>query len=53
MQKIESGFTVILTADEEEPHCNRCDNANCEYLCLNMCGAKHCWNGYERKIVVN
>ena len=47
MQKIESAF-VILLADDEEPDCNRCDNYDCDYLCLNKCGAEHGWYGYGR-----
>lgn len=43
---------VLLTADDEEPICSRCDNNDYEHICYNMCGAKKGWQGYERAVVI-
>ena len=51
MLKIKSGF-AIHTVDDEETDCNRCDNSNDEYVCLNRCGAEHGWAGYERSVLL-
>lgn len=48
MFEIKDGNFIVHTADDEEPNYNRCDNADCEYLCIHSCGAEHGWNGYER-----
>lgn len=32
---------------------NRCDNIECEYLCIHSCGSEHGWNGYERIELIN
>lgn len=40
--------TIIYTADDEEPNCNRYDHCCDEDYCLKQCGAEHGWNGYER-----
>ena len=40
-----------LTADEEEPICERCDNfCESEDFCIETCGAYHFWNSYERTV---
>lgn len=44
---------VIYTVDDEEANCNRCDNMECEYLCIHNCGSEHGWNGYERIELIN
>lgn len=44
---------VIYTADDEEPNCNRCNNVECECLCIQNCGAEHGWYGYERSELVD
>ena len=40
---------VTYTADDEDPKCDRCDNADmpCKY-CMEHCGAEHAWLGYSR-----
>lgn len=49
MLEIKSDF-IVLSADDEEPDCNRCDNIDCEYLCIKKCGPEHGWYGYKRTI---
>lgn len=43
---------VLLTVDDEEPICHRCDNNDDEYVCDIMCGPEHGWHGYERAVVI-
>ena len=40
---------VILTADDEEPICIRCDNLT-EMLCCRWCGSEYGWANYQRSI---
>lgn len=44
---------TIYTADDEEPYCGRCDNVcdGADELCVERCGAAHCWNGYTRTVI--
>lgn len=46
---IEQGDFITYNADDEEPKCDRCDNADmsCKW-CESNCGAKHWWSGYKR-----
>lgn len=38
-----------MTANDEEPKCNRCDNLDHPYeFCIKYCGSEHFWNGYCR-----
>lgn len=40
---------ITHTADNEEPVCMNCDNNDIgDDFCINKCGAKHGWGGYER-----
>ena len=41
---------IILTADDEEQKCSRCDNCDLgsEYFCVHSCGPEHGWHGYQR-----
>ena len=40
---------IVLTADDEDPICDRCDNCNNTYeYCSQNCGAENWWNGYKR-----
>ena len=45
--------TTIYTADDEEPYCGRCDNVcdGTDELCVERCGAAHCWSGYTRTVI--
>ena len=43
---------TIYTADDEDPRCGRCDNVcdGNDELCVERCGAKHGWGGYNRTV---
>ena len=42
----------IVTADNEEPDCGRCDHICDRYeYCNEQCGAEHWWGGYERSVL--
>ena len=45
----ESEDFISYTADDEDPNCGRCDNADmsCAW-CEKNCGAEHWWSGYRR-----
>lgn len=41
----------IMTVDNEEPDCGRCDHiCDDDKLCNKYCGAEHGWNLYTRTI---
>lgn len=41
---------ITYTADDEEPDCMLCENANADdRFCKNNCGAEHGWSCYMRK----
>lgn len=41
--------TIIYTADDEEPKCDRCCHAcDDESICMERCGPEYAWSGYER-----
>ena len=42
-----------LTADDEEPKCNRCDHFCGDFDCESQCGAVHGWYGYQRMETIN
>ena len=42
---------IILTADDEEPNCIKCDNLT-ELLRCRWCGAEFGWANYERSVKV-
>lgn len=39
---------IRLTADDEMPVCERCENCNEENVCENRCGPKYGWHSYIR-----
>lgn len=40
----------ILTADDEEPECGRCNHFDGGFDCEKHCGPEHSWNGYQRTV---
>lgn len=44
---------IEFTADEEEPLCHRCDNADMpEKWCIENCGGTNWWACYRRTEVI-
>lgn len=43
---------ITLTADHEKPMCSRCDSADNDKYCTEMCGSKHDWWRYQRTISI-
>ena len=46
---VKVGQYIILTADDEEPNCNRCENCDICGENLECCGPKYFWERYTRK----